>query len=466
MEEEKDNKPISPEPSGNGGITANSLGFIPSHTHNDVDSPRLDPRFFKGFQVSSSVPTDSAEEGTLRLGYVSGLPYIFARENNAWQSFTPFVSTNQLVETFDKADSNIGVDDIVSLIEGGSTDFFIIDLGDSDRELGKQSNPDRAACSFTAPFSMTGFTCKVWVKEIGSSTSDVDVKLCSSSGGPSTVIETQTISNTLITSSYQQFSVTFTSTISAGTSYWITIEKQGSLSLTNYYVTKVPQAWRLYSSGAVYNGTSWTTDSQPLNITLTKTVTAGLYRTVDVPNNMGMQGGVKGVVKTVNSTTCDVVVSGKHTASSSLFTAGQDYFCASTAGDFSTSGTTLIGRAVSATVIDVNSKKTQFKRYSSNFESSTSNLTITIMTGFRAVEISSVSLGSTYASVGNLGYVVKMKSGVNPGSGSVFFDTDDSGGGTSGGYVDSYTINKSNVSIVFKSNAATKRWQGEMTFTL
>lgn len=379
---------------------------------------------------------------------------------------------NQIVENYTKADSSIAAGDIVSLLEGGSTDFWLIDLGDINAEIGKQTNPNRAAAYFVAPIKITGFDCKVWLKETGASSSDVDVVLASdSSGVPGSTVETQTISNTLISGSYAQFTVTFTSALTAGTGYWIYLSKQGSADASNYYTTKVPTSWSLYSSGATYNGSSWSANSTPMNVTLTKNITAGLYRTLDVPNNVGLQDSVKGIAKTVNSGDCDVVISGKYQSSGTPYTAGvRVCTSSSTAGGISATGNVVVGRAVSTSIVDVFSNKPTSLKIQSSFETVTSPSTITIMTGLKPQNMTSVSKSGLYLSVGSrdwngLGYTVKMKSGANPSQGSGLWDTDDTGVGSTGGYANTITINKSSLTVDFRSNAATKNWIGDITFT-
>lgn len=58
---------------------------IPSHTHNGIDTVKLNPRDFLGFPIISAVPTDSALEGTIRI-YSSGGTYrLYVRVNNLWK---------------------------------------------------------------------------------------------------------------------------------------------------------------------------------------------------------------------------------------------------------------------------------------------------------------------------------------------------------------------------------------------
>lgn len=84
----------------------------PTHTHNDVDSPKLDPSSLTnvkqlsaqtGFVMAGNtpsnikgavavfpipilpgIPTGIAPDGTLVLGFDSGVTKLYARVNNAW----------------------------------------------------------------------------------------------------------------------------------------------------------------------------------------------------------------------------------------------------------------------------------------------------------------------------------------------------------------------------------------------
>lgn len=61
---------------------------IPNHVHNGTDVAKLDPVHFLGFPIISSVPTDSAINGTIRV-YNSGATYrLYVRVNNLWKYVT------------------------------------------------------------------------------------------------------------------------------------------------------------------------------------------------------------------------------------------------------------------------------------------------------------------------------------------------------------------------------------------
>jgi hypothetical protein len=60
------------------------------HHHNDLDSPRLDPAdSLKGFPITTTAPTDNAENGTIRI-YVDSLTTptvwrLYIRAANIWK---------------------------------------------------------------------------------------------------------------------------------------------------------------------------------------------------------------------------------------------------------------------------------------------------------------------------------------------------------------------------------------------
>lgn len=62
--------------------------IVPFHQHNGVDSPQIDPKNLLGFPITTTVPTNAAQNGVIQL-YYSGSTYkIYARINNTWQVFS------------------------------------------------------------------------------------------------------------------------------------------------------------------------------------------------------------------------------------------------------------------------------------------------------------------------------------------------------------------------------------------
>jgi hypothetical protein len=68
--------------------TQYGVPVTPVHTHNNIDSPALDPKFFLGFPVISSAPTDSPANGTIRLYNSGGTRKIYAFISGTWYSAT------------------------------------------------------------------------------------------------------------------------------------------------------------------------------------------------------------------------------------------------------------------------------------------------------------------------------------------------------------------------------------------
>lgn len=58
------------------------------HTHNGVGSPRLDPRYFLGFQVLDATPTHDALNGTIVYTAISGVYNQWLFADGLWQNLT------------------------------------------------------------------------------------------------------------------------------------------------------------------------------------------------------------------------------------------------------------------------------------------------------------------------------------------------------------------------------------------
>jgi len=60
--------------------------LTPYHTHNSIDgTPQLDPSNFLPFTIYSAIPTDTANNGTMKIVY-DGVNYrVYFRVNNLWK---------------------------------------------------------------------------------------------------------------------------------------------------------------------------------------------------------------------------------------------------------------------------------------------------------------------------------------------------------------------------------------------
>src|SRR5437016_14585539 len=71
-------------------LSANPTSQIPVgfHRHTSLDgSPQLDPKeSLLGFPTVTATPTDTAAEGTIKLGLIAGTAKLFMRISNAWQT--------------------------------------------------------------------------------------------------------------------------------------------------------------------------------------------------------------------------------------------------------------------------------------------------------------------------------------------------------------------------------------------
>lgn len=61
---------------------------IPVHTHNGVDSPPIDFSNLLGLPVIAAVPTDSPDDGTIRLYNTGGVRRLYAFIAGVWYSTT------------------------------------------------------------------------------------------------------------------------------------------------------------------------------------------------------------------------------------------------------------------------------------------------------------------------------------------------------------------------------------------
>lgn len=66
-------------------IFTNMFSPLEQHRHNGIDSPKLDPKNFKGFPVFTTAPTHNAQEGTILLANEAGTYYLYAFINSAWR---------------------------------------------------------------------------------------------------------------------------------------------------------------------------------------------------------------------------------------------------------------------------------------------------------------------------------------------------------------------------------------------
>ena len=62
-----------------------TFSLIPAHGHTGTDSPKIDPSNLLGFPIMTVAPTDSAQNGIIRLALIGGTYYLYARINNLWK---------------------------------------------------------------------------------------------------------------------------------------------------------------------------------------------------------------------------------------------------------------------------------------------------------------------------------------------------------------------------------------------
>lgn len=62
-----------------------TFSLIPAHGHTGTDSLKIDPANLSGFPILTAAPTDSAQNGVIRLALIGGVYYFYARINNAWK---------------------------------------------------------------------------------------------------------------------------------------------------------------------------------------------------------------------------------------------------------------------------------------------------------------------------------------------------------------------------------------------
>lgn len=382
------------------------------------------------------------------------------------------ISQDQIVKNYTKVDASIAVGDVVSYLAGGTLDVLSNVNYVDDIEIGRATNVFSRGIKFTAPIGMVGFTIYLsGMKKTGTPADDFQVKLRATGATPGSVTETQTVANAGITTSYQEFTLTFTSTLVAGTSYWLEFRRSGSSEdINNYFVVKSCDEadFNFYFEGAGTTDTGDTWSGSVIGLTnfrLNKAVTAGLYRSLDVPNGIGLQGGIKGVAKTVNGGDVDVVLSGNFTTSG--LTAETDYFLSGTTpGALTTTpGAVHIGRSNLTTNLEVFSKKIIRKFYSSALMAVlTSGNTIKIELGFKPLAIKCVAFDDPQMSVGfAVGTVSKGVQNIDGGtvSGVSLWSTAD---GSSGSAENGISLGDSSVTFTINSAATSKDFAGALLF--
>lgn len=382
------------------------------------------------------------------------------------------ISQDQIVKNYTKVDASIAVGDVVSYLAGGTLDVLSNVNYVDDIEIGRATNVFSRGIKFTAPIGMVGFTIYLsGMKKTGSPADDFQVKLRATGSTPGSITETQTVANASITTSYQEFTLTFSSTLVAGTSYWLEFRRSGSSEdINNYFVVKsCNQAdFNFYFTPAGTTDTADTWSASPgemTNFRLNKAVTAGLYRTLDVPNGIGLHGGVKGVAKTVNGGDVDVVISGSFTTSG--LTAETDYYVSTTTPGALTAtiGAIHVGRSNLTTSFEVFSKKTIRKAYlGATMEVLTTGNTIKIELGFKPLAIKCVAVDDPQMSVGYaIGTSSKALQNIDSGTASMvsLWSTAD---GTSGSAEGGIALGDSSVTFTISSAATSKTFSGLLIF--
>jgi hypothetical protein len=290
------------------------------------------------------------------------------------------------------------VGDLVSLIESQTAyNVLFQNAVTGNVQLGVAVNGTKGhAVSFTPPITIAAnaWTLSTDVFKSGTPTDDLTLALYADSAGlPGSVLVSTTIPHGSVTGSAQPFTLTGNVALTRGTTYWLGISR-GTTDAANYYDIKTASGWTFYYGMAVYTGAgpAWTTSTGAFYFSLSANVAGGLYKTFDTPNNLHMQGGTLGIVKSVDTgaATAVVVIGGAYSSSGTPFTLGSYYYASQTSpGALSaTEGHTLVGYALSTSKLLIYPVKKHRLIYSGSplisGWTAAGIITFDVMTGFKA----------------------------------------------------------------------------------
>ena len=276
-------------------------------------------------------------------------------------------------------------------------------IGDIDTRSGY-------AMQFTMPYTLASSTAKIWIAKVGTPTYSIEFAIYNDDGGgtplPSTIVSSRTLVAADVTTSLVEYDLTV-GALTRGTKYWIGL-KVTDFDAANYYTSYDRGTWLWYYRTATFNDSTsvWANNSNAnmLRWRLVGTTVAGVWKVLDVPNNIHIQGGTLGIVKSVNTGagTCRVVTGGLYTGSG--FTAGTHYYASATsAGALATSGSVMVGYAISTTQLYIFPRKPIKKTFSSmiSWGTDTLNTAFDVMIGFLPKKVSTALSGASYTYYGD-----------------------------------------------------------------
>lgn len=413
-------------------------------------SPRTNPQLLPelieavGLRYTTTQPTFTPNKEVEGWIYYDGSVYwLYVWSNNGWRttqldgwglpaggttaqyirgdgSLATFPTTETLRSTFTYQEQP-SVGDLVTSIEAMTDQNMVYQnayvtpaelLGDSASNKGY-------AMRFICPESYSAWKLTVYLAKIGTPASSIEYAIYSdSSGVPGSALSggSTTLSAAGATGSITAYTLNGTGSLTRGTAYWVVL-KTANNSATDHWSFSggVTFRWSFAASDhALFDGTNWTASTgNSFRWLLQVTTTAGVRKLLDQPNDLGLQGGVQGIVESVDTGagTCVVVQAGIYTTSG--LTPGQYYYASSsTAGAITTTeGHVRIGYAISATKLYIFHKK-QFTFASGQVISTASGDTpvsaFDFMLGFRGT-YAEATFGS--GTNNNPGYMGNTKTG-------------------------------------------------------
>jgi hypothetical protein len=137
------------------------------------------------------------------------------------------------------------------------------DSGSAAQNVGSATSNSRAAQSFQLATSVawSAQSVSIKIKKVGDPTDNVTVSLCANGASiPGTVLASKSMAGSDLTTSERWIDFKFSSraTLSPATTYWILVQRSGSVSSSNYYAVNVNENLG-YTRGLfkIYNGSSY-----------------------------------------------------------------------------------------------------------------------------------------------------------------------------------------------------------------
>lgn len=302
--------------------------MIEWHDHDNVNSPKINLKFQRGFPVLNSVPDYDAEDG--QIAFLNSDPdRLYARINGQWVNMNPTPSNFEQTVTIV---GNASFGDAVFQLPGFSNTLIYRIESTSGMQALSFGSPTarRQAFRFKAPINFTLKQVKVWLWHTGTPVDSARVAIWSDTGTEPNASLQSALQATTTTPT--EYTITLPSqTLTANTYYWLVVDRSGSADSLNFYNTYRNHPTDIQSSTnyhpdstvKVYDGSSWASSGEMGRYSLYGDVDAGYHKWYGLRTNLNC-GAVGGIVKSVNGSSAVIVTQGYMSGFSGL-TAGSVY---------------------------------------------------------------------------------------------------------------------------------------------